>query len=72
MVPQSPRLTIVSSPADFRRDAALVPLIGGEFLPHLDEGAVWVRATMPYTISFEEAEKFAPKVRTSADPISAW
>ena len=24
-------------------------------MPHLDEGALWVRATMPYTISFEEA-----------------
>ena len=24
-----------------------VPLIGGEFMPHLDEGALWVRATMP-------------------------
>ena len=35
----------------------LVPFIGGEFMPHLDEGALWVRATMPYTISFEEASK---------------
>ncbi len=32
-------------------------------MPHLDEGALWVRATMPYTISFEEAGKFAPQVR---------
>ena len=45
----------------------LVPLIGGEFLPHLDEGALWVRATMPYTISFEEAGKFAPQVRDILD-----
>jgi cobalt-zinc-cadmium resistance protein CzcA len=28
----------------------LVPRIGAEFMPHLDEGALWVRATMPYTI----------------------
>ncbi len=41
----------------------LVPLIGGEFMPHLDEGALWVRATMPYTISWQEAAKVAPKVR---------
>jgi cobalt-zinc-cadmium resistance protein CzcA len=27
----------------------LVPFIGGEFMPHLDEGALWIRATMPYT-----------------------
>jgi cobalt-zinc-cadmium resistance protein CzcA len=32
-------------------------------MPHLDEGALWVRATMPYTISFEEAAKFSPQVR---------
>ena len=42
----------------------LVPSIGAEFMPHLDEGALWVRATMPYTISFDEAAKIAPKVRT--------
>ena len=41
----------------------LVPMIGGEFMPHLDEGALWVRATMPYTISWQEAAKIAPQVR---------
>ncbi len=41
----------------------LVPRIGAEFMPKLDEGALWVRATMPYTISFDESAKVAPKVR---------
>ena len=41
----------------------LIPAIGGEFMPQLDEGALWVRATMPYTISFDEAAKITPKVR---------
>jgi cobalt-zinc-cadmium resistance protein CzcA len=41
----------------------LVPFIGAEFMPHMDEGALWVRATMPYTISFDESAKIAPKVR---------
>ena len=41
----------------------LIPSIGAEFMPHLDEGALWVRATMPYTISFDESAKIAPKVR---------
>jgi cobalt-zinc-cadmium resistance protein CzcA len=41
----------------------LVPRIGAEFMPHLDEGALWIRATMPYTISFEESRKIAPQVR---------
>jgi cobalt-zinc-cadmium resistance protein CzcA len=29
----------------------------------LDEGALWVRATMPYTISFDESAGITPKVR---------
>jgi heavy metal efflux system protein len=41
----------------------LIPRVGAEFMPKLDEGALWVRATMPYTISFDEAAKIAPQVR---------
>ena len=41
----------------------LVPGIGAEFMPHLDEGSLWVRANLPATISFEEAAKISPKVR---------
>ncbi|HUZ46405.1 MAG TPA: CusA/CzcA family heavy metal efflux RND transporter [Terriglobia bacterium] len=41
----------------------LLPQIGGEFMPHLDEGALWVRATMPYTISWQAAAKIAPPIR---------
>ena len=39
----------------------LIPRIGAEFMPQLDEGALWVRATMPYTISFDESAKIAPQ-----------
>lgn len=41
----------------------LIPRIGAEFMPQLDEGALWVRATMPYTISFDESAKIVPKIR---------
>ncbi len=41
----------------------LIPGIGAEFMPHLDEGALWVRATMPYTISFDESRRLVPKIR---------
>jgi len=37
--------------------------VGAEFMPHLDEGALWVRATMPYTISFDESAKIVPQIR---------
>ncbi|HYX67555.1 MAG TPA: CusA/CzcA family heavy metal efflux RND transporter, partial [Terriglobales bacterium] len=58
-----PGLTMVLATAIFGLSLLLVPFIGGEFMPHLDEGALWVRATMPYTISFEEASKLSPEVR---------
>lgn len=55
--------TLIGAIVIFAATLILVPYIGGEFMPHLDEGALWVRATMPYTISFEEASKFSPQVR---------
>jgi len=58
-----PKTTILVSVLIFASTLLLIPYIGGEFLPHLDEGALWVRATMPYTISFEEAARFAPEIR---------
>ncbi|MBZ5563417.1 MAG: CusA/CzcA family heavy metal efflux RND transporter [Acidobacteriia bacterium] len=58
-----PKLTMLVATLIFGGATILVPYIGGEFMPHLDEGALWVRATMPYTISFEEASKIAPQIR---------
>jgi heavy metal efflux system protein len=58
-----PKITLTAGVLIFAASLLLVPIIGGEFLPHLDEGALWVRATMPYTISFEDSSKFAPKIR---------
>jgi heavy metal efflux system protein len=47
----------------FAASLLLIPHIGAEFMPHLDEGALWMRATAPYTISFEEASKLSPQIR---------
>ena len=55
----------------FGASLLLVPFIGAEFMPHLDEGALWVRATMPYTISFDEASKLGPQVRRHAARLPA-
>ncbi|HXN29851.1 MAG TPA: CusA/CzcA family heavy metal efflux RND transporter [Candidatus Acidoferrales bacterium] len=61
---ERPWLTMLVATLIFGVSLFLVPFIGGEFMPHLDEGALWVRATMPYTISYEEAAKIAPQIRT--------
>ncbi len=58
-----PWMTMIVATVIFGATLLLVPFIGGEFMPHLDEGALWVRATMPYTISFEEASRISPEIR---------
>jgi cobalt-zinc-cadmium resistance protein CzcA len=58
-----PKTTMIGTTLIFAATLLLVPFIGGEFMPHLDEGALWVRATMPYTVSFETASIFSPQVR---------
>ena len=58
-----PKITIFVAMLIFGATLLLIPFIGGEFMPHLDEGALWIRATLPYTISFEEAARFSPQVR---------
>ena len=42
---------------------AMAISIGAEFMPTLDEGALWVRTTLPYTISLEESAKLVPQIR---------
>ena len=37
--------------------------LGGEFLPTLEEGNLWIRATMPPTISLEAGMPFVKKMR---------
>jgi cobalt-zinc-cadmium resistance protein CzcA len=58
-----PRTTLLIAVLIFASTLSLAPFIGGEFMPHLDEGALWVRATMPYTISFEESSRIVPEIR---------
>ena len=37
--------------------------LGGEFMPALEEGNLWVRATMPVDISFDQADRLANDIR---------
>jgi cobalt-zinc-cadmium resistance protein CzcA len=58
-----PWLTTIASVLVLAASLLLIPSVGAEFMPQLDEGALWVRATMPYTISFEESSKISPQIR---------
>jgi len=41
----------------------IAPRLGSEFLPHLEEGNFWIRASMPTTLSLEDGEAAARKMR---------
>src|SRR5207342_383424 len=59
-----PRATIAISAALLLASLLLSADIGAEFMPKLDEGSLWVRATMPYTISFDESSRIVPQIRS--------
>jgi cobalt-zinc-cadmium resistance protein CzcA len=42
---------------------AIVPLLGTEFLPKLEEGNLWIRATLPPTISLDAGESYVSRMR---------
>ncbi|MBL8418295.1 MAG: efflux RND transporter permease subunit, partial [Dechloromonas sp.] len=43
--------------------AALVPQLGTEFLPELNEGSIWVNITLPTSVSVDEAKSDLRKLR---------
>src|SRR6266850_2419854 len=44
---------------------ALLPQLGTEFLPELNEGAVWVNVNYPTSVSVSEAQELSRRVRTA-------
>src|SRR5438067_4110460 len=58
-----PRATLFGCVGLFLLSLVTLLGIGTEFMPKLDQGSLWARATMPYTISLDAAEKIAPQVR---------
>jgi cobalt-zinc-cadmium resistance protein CzcA len=41
----------------------LFPLLGGEFMPKLEEGNFWIRATLPMSINLDQSAKYVGKMR---------
>jgi heavy metal efflux system protein len=42
----------------------LFTFVGGEFMPPLEEGNLWIRATLPQDISFDAAARIGDELRT--------
>jgi cobalt-zinc-cadmium resistance protein CzcA len=43
--------------------AALFPLLGREFMPKLEEGNFWIRATLPMSISLDQSASYVGRMR---------
>ncbi len=60
---QRPRLGLVAGLAPLVLCLALVPALGREYMPKLEEGNFWIRATLPMSVSLEESMRIAPRAR---------
>src|SRR5499425_2650117 len=58
-----PGITVVVAVLALAATLTTLPFIGGEFMPKLEEGNLWVRAMMPNTISFSYARELADQMR---------
>jgi cobalt-zinc-cadmium resistance protein CzcA len=61
---RKPKLALAVAALLLGADFLMVRGIGSEFLPHLDEGAIWMRASLPSNISLAEAETLVDGVHT--------
>lgn len=59
----APAFVIVVAVAGFFASMAMVPKLGTEFLPELNEGAIWVNATLPPGISVDQARTYCRTMR---------
>ncbi len=48
---------------------AVVPMLGTEFLPELNEGSIWINVTLPSSVSVTEAQELTGKFRAAIRSI---
>jgi heavy metal efflux system protein len=58
-----PRLTLTVILVAVAGVLSLFPLLGGQFLPKLEEGNIWAHAIMPLTISLDHGAKLVNQMR---------
>ena len=64
-----PRLVLVIAGVALLGSLALVPQLGSEFLPELNEGSIWVNFNLPPGISTTEVSRTAHKARAALRTI---
>jgi heavy metal efflux system protein len=58
-----PRVAIVCTLAAALLCIALFPLLGREFMPTLEEGNLWIRATLPSSVALEQSQRYVARMR---------
>ena len=58
-----PRTSLVLAALPLALALALIPALGGEFMPKLEEGNFWIRATLPLSVSLEQSAKYVSRMR---------
>jgi len=58
-----PGVTVVVAVLALVATLTTLPFLGGEFMPKLEEGNLWVRATMPKTIAYSQATQLINQMR---------
>ncbi|HWU89924.1 MAG TPA: efflux RND transporter permease subunit, partial [Kofleriaceae bacterium] len=59
-----PKLAIALQAVPIFLCIVLFPLLGREFMPKLEEGNFWIRATLPMSISMDQAAKYTARMRS--------
>ncbi len=58
-----PRLGLLATGAVVALCVLLFPLLGSEYMPKLEEGNFWIRATLPMSVSLEESARHVGAMR---------
>ncbi|HXA19367.1 MAG TPA: CusA/CzcA family heavy metal efflux RND transporter [Thermoanaerobaculia bacterium] len=58
-----PRISLAFSLVAILACGFLFPILGREFMPTLEEGNLWIRATLPTSISLEQSAKYVSRMR---------
>ncbi len=58
-----PRLAITLGIIPIALCVACFPFLGGEFMPKLEEGNFWIRATLPMSVNLDQSAKYVERMR---------
>src|SRR5882672_3759896 len=62
---QSKKMVVGIAVAVLAASLAVVPKLGTEFLPELNEGSIWINVTLPSSVSVTEAQAMTGKFRAA-------